>query len=49
MYKSVFAKAEFKCPLEAAIGRCEFVQGGKREVVVRGVPSGIPGVYPPCG
>ena len=33
--ENVFAKEEFKCPPAAAVGRSEFEQGGKREVVVR--------------
>ena len=33
MYRDVFAKAEFKCPLVAVIGRRELEQDGKEVVI----------------
>jgi len=34
---NAIAKAEFKRPLEAAIGKCELEQDGRREVVNAGL------------
>jgi len=44
--ENVFAKVEFKCLLVATIGKSEFEQDGKREVVVQGVTSKLQGGIP---